>query len=293
MPLNQERVTLIRDVWNNLRVPVRPGPEGLDLYRSRMESVPEKNILVFGATPELLDMAIELKAKKIVSIERTPEVIEAMKQLGTHDWSNVQLIADDWLNERPDFVSSFDCVVCDGGLLFLEHPGQWERLFSLVNSYLVPDGIFVAKEWAEPPGDWDYDQLKEDLIRQFEEECKTRDHDDQIELYKYRASELRLAALAGTTDSKGAFKQTVQSNRLDALIDELEQRFPDPEMVQITLGALKYLARSQPGTTDVITGVRYDGAEMLLARQGFESESFPLPDRPIPGGNYMFVARKK
>lgn len=293
MAVNLERVKLIKDVWNNLRVPIRPGPEGLDLYRNCMKRVAKKNILVLGATPELVDMAVELKASKIISIERNPEILEAMKQLGTYDWSNVQLIADDWLSEQPDFASSFDCIVCDGGVLFLEYPGQWERLFSLVNSYLVPGGLFVAKEWAEPPGDRDYKQLKDALIREFEEESRDLNRQDMIELYKIYASELRLATMVGSTDNRGSFNQTVIVARLDSLIEELEQRFPDPEMIQLTLGAMKYLARSQPDSTDVSTGVRYEGAAKLLAGQGFESECFPLPDRPVSGGNYMFVARKK
>jgi hypothetical protein len=63
-------------------------------------------------------------------------------------------------------------------------------------------------------------------------------------------------------------------------------------MVQIAEAALKYLARSQPGTTDVVAGVRFDDADVLLCKHGFKSAHFPLPDPPIPDANYMFVAHK-
>lgn len=292
MSLDLERVKFIKSFWSNLRVPVRPGVEGLALYRTQMERFPEKNILVLGATPELVDFALELNAKKVVSVERNPEVMEAMRQLGEKDWTEVHLIAGNWLEERPDFYSSFNCVVCDGGLLFLEYPGQWERLFKLVYDYLVPSGVFVAKEWAEPPGDRDYDQLKKNLIGCFEARSMDQNRKELIESYIRLVSELWLAALIKTTREDGSFDQDIVVKRLDTLTEDLKQKFPNLEMVQITEGTLQHLARSRPGTTDVITGVRFEPAEALLSAQGFRSEHFPLPDPPISDANYMFVAEK-
>lgn len=292
MNLDPAQVSFRKGIWSKLRVPIRPGPEGLDLYRAQMERFPGKNILILGATPELVDLALELNAKKVVSVERNPEVMAALRQLGTKDWTEVQLVAGDWLEERPDFYSSFHCIVCDGGLLFLEYSVQWARLFKLIYSYLVPGGVFVAKEWAEPPGDRDYERLKENLIGCFEAKSKEQNYNDMIESYLHLVSELWLAALVNTTRKDGSFNQNIVVQRLDTLTKELKQRFPDPEMVQITEGALKYTARSQPDTTDIITGVSFEAAEALLAAQGFRSEHFPLPDPPIFGANYMFVADK-
>ena len=292
MGLNQERVNFIKSFWSKLRVPIRPGPEGLDLYRDQMERFPEKNILVLGATPELVDMALELDATKVVSVEHNPEIMEAMREVGKKDWTKVQLVVGDWLEERPDFYSFFNCIVCDGGLLFLEYPGQWERLFKLAHNYLVPGGVFVAKEWAEPPGSPDYDQFKEELVGCFEAKSENQNRKEMIESYIRLVSELWLTTLIKTTRKDGTFDQGIVVKRLDTLTEELRQRFPDLEMIQITQGALQHLARSRPGTTDVITGVRFESAEALLSAQGFRSEHFPLPDPPISGANYMFVAEK-
>src|SRR5512135_3369017 len=114
MSLKRQRVQSFKNVWSRLRAPVRPGPEGLDLYRSQMERFPGITILVLGATPELVDMALELNAKRIVSVERNLEIMEAMRQLARKDWRGVELVEGNWLEERHDFYSSFDCVVCDG-----------------------------------------------------------------------------------------------------------------------------------------------------------------------------------
>ena len=292
MSLNKERVEMFRSVWSKLRVPVRPGPEGLELYRDQMKRLSRKDILVLGATPELVDMAIELKAEKVVSVERNPEIMEAMRQLGEKDWSKVQLVAGDWLEERPEFHASFDCAVCDGGLLFLQYPAQWERLFGLVCSYLKPGGIFVAKEWAEPEGQRDYERLVSSMISSFETANKNKNRKELIEAYKYLASELRLATFINTTKTDGSFDQDILLRRIDPLVEELTRKFPDSEMIEITEAALKYLARSQPGTTDVVAGARYEAADKLLRAAGFRSEHFPLPDRPVAEANYMFVAHK-
>ena len=290
--ISQEKVLFFRDVWSKLTVPVRPGPEGLDLYREQMNRFARQHVLVLGATPELVDMALQLGAERVFCIERNPEIMAAMRQLGEEDWSEVQMIAGDWLEKRPEFHAAFNCIVCDGGLLFLEFPEHWERLFELVYDYLLPGGVFVAKEWAEPEGSREYETVKSDLIRMFEQQRPVKSDEPEAKAFIRLASKLRLAAFIGLTCEDGSFAQEPLVARLDALIEELEKRFPDPELVAITHAALRHLARSQPGTTDTVAGVRYHGAERLLSRQAFQCQEHPLPDAPLQGGNYMFVALK-
>jgi len=290
--ISQVKALFFRDVWSKLTVPVRPGLEGLDLYREQMNRFARKHVLVLGATPELVDMALQLGAERVVSIERNPEIMAAMRQLGEEDWSDVEMIAGNWLEKQSEFHAAFNCIVCDGGLLFMEFPGQWERLFALVYDYLLPGGVFVAKEWAEPPGPREYETVKLELIRIFEQQCPGMDDEQAAQAFSRLVSELRLAAFIGLTCEDGSFAQEPLVARLDALIEELEQRFPDSELVAMTHAALRYLARSQPGTTDTVAGVRYKGAERLLYRQGLQCQEHPLPDAPLQGGNYMFVAIK-
>ena len=211
----------------------------------------------------------------------------------TKDWKNVNLITGDWLKERPDLYSSFNYIACDGGLLFLRYPDQWNLLFKLVYRYLLPDGFFVAKEWAEPPGKRDYDKIIQELLNSFDAKIKKLSHQDIIEAFMYLASEIRLATFVNTTKKDWSFDQALLLKRHDDLMALLCRKYPDSEMVKITEAALKYLARSQPGTTDVIAGVKFDKANNLLSAQGFTASHFPLPDRPISDANYMFVAKKK
>ena len=48
-----ERVELFRSVWSRLRVPVRPGKEGLELYRKTLEEFSEKKSSLWGQRPSL------------------------------------------------------------------------------------------------------------------------------------------------------------------------------------------------------------------------------------------------
>lgn len=292
MEVDPERVEMFRNMWDRLRVPVRPGREGLELYRTKLQHFARKNVLILGATPELVDMALELGADQVVSVERHPEVIAAMRQLGTRDWDRARLVVGDWLEERAEWIGAFHCVVCDGGLLFLEYPGQWQRLFQLVHSYLAPGGVFVAKEWAEPPGELLYPEVVAELIERFAADSADLGPAERAEAFAFLVSELRLAAFIGTTRQDASFDQALLVERLDALLDRVTRQFPEPELVSLAEGALKHLARSRSGTTDTVAGARFDMAERLLSREGFGAEHFPLPDRPVAGGNYMFVARK-
>jgi hypothetical protein len=130
------------------------------------------------------------------------------------------------------------------------------------------------------------------MISSFEMENKNKNRKEVIEAYMFLSSELRLATFINATRMDCSFDQDILVRRLELLMEDLKRKFPDSEMVEITEAALKYLARSQPGTTDVVAGARYEEANKLLRAAGFRSEHFPLPDRPIAEGNYMFVAYK-
>jgi hypothetical protein len=278
-------------VWKNLTRPVRPSAGVLDVYREAISKLPDKKVLVLGATPELIDMAVELGASPIVSIEHFPTVIQAFRSLGKHDWSGVEFIAGDWLDERPQLHGAFTCVVCDGGTLFLRYPDQWDRLFAIVRAYLDPSGIFASRGWAEPPGERDYDSLVEEHIEAFNAAGPGRSAEETRTAFIELATMLRLATFVRTAGADGALDQTLLVGRADALIDRLEREFPAPDLVEINHAALKYLARSQPGTTDTVAGVRYDRAAELLKKNGFESRNVSLPDPPFDGSTYVFVAR--
>ncbi len=288
----QHEAEFFAGVWERLTVPIRPSSEGLELYRREIGGLSDESILVLGATPELIDMALDSDAGTVVSVERFPAVAEAMRSLGTRDWASVQMVLGDWLEDRPGFHSRFTYIACDGGLLFLRYPDEWQRLFGLARRYLKPGGVFVAKSWAEPEGQRDYDSLAAELIASFEAQQAGQSLERTRTAYRRLASELRVAALVDATNDDGLFDQQILVDRADRLIADMEAKFPDSESVAVSHAALKHLARSLPGSTDTVTGVGFDGAAPLLQGQGFtDCEHLLLQDPPVPGGNYMLIAR--
>jgi hypothetical protein len=279
-------------VWRNLTVPVRPSEGVLRVYRDAMAKLPEKKVLIFGCTPELVDMAVAAGAARIVSIERSPTVIKAFQTLGQRDWSGVQFIVGNWLEDRAEFHGGFNCVMCDGGVMFLEYPGQWSQLFEIVHGFLAPQGVFVGKSWAEPAGDRNYEDMVEAHIGAFKAASPGLNADEYREAFVGLATTLRLVTFVHTTRADSSFDQKLLVERADDLMHRLEKEFPDPAMVEINHAALKYLARSQPGRADTVSGAGYDRAEPLLREKGFEPQNFALSDPPIDGSTYVFVARR-
>jgi SAM-dependent methyltransferase len=287
-----DEVQRYANLWSNLTMPVRPSQGVLGVYRQAMAGLEKKRVLILGSTPELIDMAVGAGAERVVSIERSPTVIEAFRTLAEKDWSGVQSISGDWLEDRPEFHGRFNCIMCDGGILFLEYPGQWDRLFAVVHSYLEPGGFFAAKGWAEPPGDWNSEELAETQIAAFKA-SRPGLGDGQLRTSFIRlASILRLVSLVGAVRPDGSYDQKILVEQADGLKNRLEREFPDPAMIEIAHAALKYLARSQPGRTDTVTGAGYDHAELLLRQNGFDPRNFPLSDPPIDGSTFVFVARR-
>lgn len=274
-----DEVRRYANVWRNLTMPVKPSEGVLGVYRQAMAGLDKKRVLVLGSTPELIDMAVGAGSERIVSIERSPTVIRAFRTLAEKDWSGVQSIVGDWLEDRPEFHGRFNCIMCDGGILFLEYPGQWDRLFKVAHSCLEPGGIFAAKGWAEPPGDWNYEDMVEAHIGAFKASRPDLDGDQVRASFIRLASILRLISLVRGVRPDGLFDQKILVEQADSLTERLEREFPDPELIEVAYSALKHLARSQPGSTDTITGAGYDRAEPLLRQNGFESRNFPLSDR--------------
>jgi hypothetical protein len=174
--------------------------------------------------------------------------------------------------------------------MFLEYPGQWNQLFAIARAYLAPQGVFVGKSWAEPAGDRSYDDMVEAHIGAFKASSPGLQADEYRKAFIGLATMLRLDTFVDATRADGSFDQELLVERADQLLDRVEREFPDPAMVEISHSALKYLARSQPGRADTISGAGPDRAEQLLRQNGFRPTIFPLPDAPIEGSTYVFAA---
>lgn len=292
MKPDESLVERIRRMWGLLTVPMHASPEGLNLYRREMTKVGSAGIMVFGATPEIIDLALELNVPRIVGMDIHPETLEAMRRMGTRDWSHVELYNANWLDRRPDLREAFGGTFCDAGLLFLKYPNQWKQLFELAHEYLKPGGRLVMKAYAPPPNAPSFEEFRRSRLAGFEAQRPSLSVAEQIEQYRRVATELRAAVTFDIVGANGAFDQKVLVQRCDDMAKELLSRYPGAAFREITEAAFLWLARTRPGVTDVITGASAEMATVLLHEVGFASEIVYLPDVPVPNGNYVIIATK-
>ena len=56
------------------------------------------------------------------------ETMEALRRLASEDWARVELVVGDWREPQAAWSSTFDLVLCDGGLMFLPFPDDWRTV---------------------------------------------------------------------------------------------------------------------------------------------------------------------
>lgn len=289
--MNQSMVEQIFWVWSRTAPPIRPSPEGLEVYRSLIRG--SDSVMVFGATPELIDLAIEEGVRRITSLEMQPEVAAAMRRLGAYDWDDVEFLHSNWLDYRADLESGFDTVVCDGGLLFLEFPDQWRGFFENAGRYLRPNGRMANETYHVPPGSPTYEDGKRECLARFDRARGDQPEDVQVDLFRALSSEAWAACLFGAVRANGSFDHALVSARLDETADELANRYP-AAMFQDTIEAnLRVLARSRVDQLELRTFAGPELGRPLLEACGFDVEVVPLPDGPVAGADYVYVANKR
>ena len=111
--MNRSLVTQIAESWKLAASPIRPSPATVDAFRAALPSGNGWRGLVQGATPEIVDLMLSHDAGRVVCMDLHPETIEAMRTLGSEDWSGVEAMVGDWSHDKPELRSAFDIVISD------------------------------------------------------------------------------------------------------------------------------------------------------------------------------------
>ena len=83
--------------WAQQPVPMRPSVEGLKHYARAISARKFSRVLICGGTPELADLAIELKASKVTRIDLSGEILAGMEALAKQNWRDIESVSGDWL----------------------------------------------------------------------------------------------------------------------------------------------------------------------------------------------------
>lgn len=281
-------------LWEVQPVPMRPSRAGLAQYRQVMSRTPHPRVLIFGATPELADLAISLQASRVVRFDLSMEILLSMRRLAIHSWDSVELHAGDWLEPHPPFDGQFDCAVCDGGPLFLAFPDQWERLFRNVFRYLKPGGWFCFKGQAHAQGLGTFEALRDERIAHFKATSAILNPHERITRFWHLVAHLGQLCMVGLVAPDGRINKRGVSDRMDATGHHVMNEFPEQHLREIAREALHRMFRD----ADRLPVLEYltppELVEPCLRSVGFQPEPtlFLVDSEPLPDYCYQMTAQK-
>jgi len=283
----------IARVWRWMSVPVRPSTEGLTIYRKELESVSERRVMLMGATPELVDLALVLGSARVLSMDISRETIAAMKSLSKEDWGPVELICGNWLEQHDELQRSFDFVCCDGGCLFLTFPEQCQRLFEVIHSYLFPGGKLVTKVLDFSGDGRDHFDYYAEQVDTFESKKSSLPPDAQVDHFCDMVTAVATAAWLGTSRPDGSLEPEPAARRMRWAFEALLERYPEANFRVITEASFEFLSPEKNPRAVFSSSLTYSMVEPLLEQAGFEAETIAMPSYPIhPDVFYTIVATK-
>jgi SAM-dependent methyltransferase len=193
----------VLDVFSALAPPLRPAPEEIAVAARWWNTGPGARVLVLGATPELVDLALQKGASRVIAMDWQAPVFPAMRRLGRENWEQVESLVSDWRTFVPELEGALDLVVGDGSLTMVPFPEDWETVFRHLWRYLVPGGrvfLRLAIRLEEP---FDFDPYLDRTLARFDAECAGATAAQRAALFRGLSAEIRLAQGFGSADAFG------------------------------------------------------------------------------------------
>ncbi len=290
--MNHALVEQIAEGWKLAAPPVRPSPATVEAFRAVLPREEGWRGLVQGATPEVVDLMLSREAGRVVCMDLHPETIEAMRTLGSQDWSQVEILVGDWTDDQPELRSAFDIVISDGGPLFVPFPSGWSRLFETTHRQLAPGGKAVFRTWVEPSDSPPFDEYYEAALTRFEERRPSNSTNEQEDLFVQLVSEVKSASMFGTIDADG----TILANRIwpawQGLETDLKARYGEGPL-RAVISAL--FDRTNPVGADGVHLVSAPGEKLfrpVLENLGFVVDVVTLDEPDTPRWNVVVTGTK-
>lgn len=126
--------------WPMIGEPLRPNTKDIEAVITAVSQWPGSapRVLILGVTPEYYHLKWP-EGSSLQAVDRTPEMIEYVWP-GTAE----QAALADW-RELPFPDSSFDIVLCDGGLHLLDYPAGQKAMIAELHRTLAPGGLAVFR----------------------------------------------------------------------------------------------------------------------------------------------------
>jgi len=287
-----EAVERILKGWRYFGHPIRPGPAEVAAVEKGIAGIDRPRVLALGATPELIDLAIGLDARRVTAIDWNGNAAEAMRRLAGRDWSGVEMIIADWRERREELAASFDAAVGDGTFTFMGFPDDWRLLFGILRDYIVPGGVVVTRETFRTRERFDFTRRAEEATARFDENGRDLPPEKRLFVFRDMLAYLRMGSVIAAADGTGVVDIAKRRSMCDQLGVELARRYPEGDMAQAVDAIFGKLAKARP--IEAVSTASMEEARGVIEEFGFRLESCePLGDLPLPGAVRSMVVRRE
>jgi hypothetical protein len=208
MPLNTAgaedaaAVERLLAIWDAIAPPIRPSRANVADVARLAGGLRGRDVLILGATPELIDLAVAECARRIVAMDWSAPAFAAMRRLGRRDWSGVETLCWDWREPCPALLGRMEAVLGDGSLILLPFPRDWERVFRRLHEMLRPHGVVVVRCAFAPTAPVDAVACCQEACRAFDAACAAAPETREAR-FRELLNECLVAVWLGATDAAG------------------------------------------------------------------------------------------
>jgi hypothetical protein len=286
---DEAAVAAVVHSWSFITTPIRPSAEILAEYRRHFEAAADKPILIFGATPELIDLAHEVGSPEIVSMDWNADNFEAMRRISGRPWERARFLHGNWVVPAEELAGRFGCVASDAGPVFLDYPGQWRGISAAAYGYLQSGGCWISRSFDWPGETEPFEEHFRRHLADFEAARPALDREGRLAAFKMLTVHVRLRSMQNVVDGQGMIDQREFARRNDEAARILMQRYPEPEYREVVEMNLLRLVRPAPDRSDLQSVVPPALACPPLREMGFRTEVTHL-SKAIPNSGFMLAA---
>lgn len=262
------------DSWELTTVPIRPSEDDMVHMTAQIKKrFAHPRVLILGMTPELVDMAYQLGAERVVVMELRSVGLEAYRQMVKAPF---EAINGDWREFRPECARSFDVILGHGPFIFLAFPNEWTTTLGVVHRYLVPGGMMSMRHFHVPPTGFAFPPHYERLIEEFEARTKGVDEIVRAGEFLKTVTSLRCSAILGATREDGVVDQVELDRLMEHEKQDIGRRYGGERIWRRMRDEFDYPTAAGYGSVRPLAAPRLDQARRVLERGGLRIEDVTM-----------------
>ncbi len=251
-------------------------------------------MLVLGAPPELVDLAVQRRAGRVITMDWNGAMFAAMRCLGREDWAQVENLVCNWCTFVPELEGAIDLVLGDSPLTLIPFPQDWKEVFRVLQRYLVTEGHVIMRLAVQPEKPLDFSPYLGRTLARFDAECAGANPDQRVTMLRELIAEVRFAMAFASADASGAVDLDRRAALSGLLHTELTARCGHWKEWESLQTSLQSETEIRKGLRDSGKGMpSWESALLLMEGCGFCIRHVEYSGvRPVPGVFRVFGAER-